>query len=221
MDISTTSSATTTSGTRSDSRPERGAKRIGGIAALLVPAACTVAVYSTAVAGPNLRQGAFPWAVSAGCVLAAMTVAALVRRHHQVWGRGGRTVARATTGGVVGVAVFFVVLGGEDLLNRTLGTARVLSDSDLLTGLGTLAASLLTIVVVPLGLLLVGYFTARAAVLARPGRVAMLAVGPVLVLRAVLTGLTETLWISATWPLLLGVCWAVVGTTLLREGSSR
>lgn len=95
--------------------------------------------------------------------------------------------------------------------NRTLGTARVLSDSDLLTGLGTLAASLLTIVVVPVGLLLVGLFTARAGVLARPGRVAMFAAGPVLILGAVLSGVTETLWISVTWPVLLGGCWAVVG----------
>jgi hypothetical protein len=195
--------------------------RAGGIAGLLVPVACAVAVYSTAVDGPNLRQGAFPWAVSAGCVLAALTVAALARRHVQVWGRARRAVARTTTAGLAGVAGFFVLLGGEDLLNRTVGTARVLSGSDLLTGLGTLAASLLAVVVVPAGLLLVGVFVAGAGVLGRPGRAAMLAVGPGLVLGAALTGATATPLVFVTWPLLLGACWAVVGTALLREGSVR
>lgn len=218
MDIRTTSSARQT---RSGGGLERGLGRIGGVAGLLVPAACAVAVYSTAVTGPNLRQGAFPWAASTGCVLAAITIAAVARQHARVWGHAAQAVARATKWGLVGIAAFFVVVGGEDLLNRTLGTARVLSDSDLLTGLGTLAASLLTLVVVPIGLLLVGLFAARAAVLPRPGRVAMLAVSPVLVLGALLTGLTETLWVSVAWPLLLAGCWAVVGTTLLREGSSR
>ena len=199
----------------------RRVERAGGVAGLFIPAACTSAVWSTVVAGPNLRQGAFPWAAATGCVLAAMTTAALARRHEPVWARGRQAVARATVASLAGVAAFFAVLGGEDLLNRTLGTARALSDSDLLTGLGTLVASLLATVVVPVGLLLVGLFTARCDLVAGPGRVAMLTVGPVLVLGAVLTGVTEALWISAIWPLLLGACWAVVGAALLRGGGDR
>lgn len=82
----------------------------------MVPAACAVVVSSTAVAGPSLRQGAFPWAASTGCVLAALTIAALASRHVRVWGREARAVARATNWGLVGVAAFFFVLAGEDLL---------------------------------------------------------------------------------------------------------
>ena len=196
-------------------------ERVGGIAGLLVPAACAVAVISTALSGPNLRQGAFPWAASAGAVLTAFTIDALARRHDRVWGRLRRAVARGTTGGLLGVAVFFVALGTEDLANEGLGAPRVLSDSELVTGLGTLLASLLATLVVPIGLVLVGIFTSHARLLDRTGRTAMLAVGPVLILGALLTGVTDVSWISAAWPLLLGLCWAVVGASLLREGGHR
>ena len=81
--------------------------------------------------------------------------------------------------------------------------------------------SLLATVLVPVGLLLVGVFTARARVLDRPTRAAALAIGPVLLLGAVLSGTSEALWISATWPTLLGMCWAVLGVGLLRDGGER
>jgi hypothetical protein len=182
---------------------------------------CAIAVYSTAVNGPNLRQGAFPWAASSGCLLAALVIAALAGRHDGTWGRRPRVVANVTTWALVGVAAFFAGLGTEDLLHQTLGTPRFLSDSELITALGTLAASLLATVVVPAGLLLTGAFTARADVLSRPARAAALALGPVLVLGALLSGTTEAPWISAVWPLLLGGCWAIVGIGLLRERSDR
>jgi hypothetical protein len=213
---------TITVGTPTAEAPQRRRLRsLGGIAGMVVPAACAVAVYSTAVTGPNLRQGAFPWAAATGCVMAALTTASVAHCHQRAWKWGRRAVARMTTAGLMGVAAFFVVLGGEDLANRTFGTPRILSDSDLVTALGTLIASLLTVVVVPAGLLLIGIFTARAGVLPRPGRTAMLAIGPVLVLGALLTGITDASWVSATWPMLMGGCWAVVGAALLREGNIR
>ena len=112
---------------------------------------CVIAVYSTAVNGPNLREGAFPWAASSGCFLAALVIAALAGRHDRTWGSGPRVVANVTTWALVGVAAFFAGLGTEDLLHQALGTPRILSGSELITALGTLSASLLTIVVVPAG----------------------------------------------------------------------
>jgi hypothetical protein len=204
-------------------RPRRGggSDRLGGIAGLLVPAACAAAVISTALSGPNLRQGLFPWAAASGVALAGLTTATLARRHEHVWGRLRRAVVRATTWGLFGVATFFVALGTEDLVNQALGTSRVLSASELITGIGTLLASLLATVVVPVGLVLVGVFTVRARVLDRLGRAATCAIGPVLVLGALLTGTTDATWISATWPLLLGLCWAALGTSLIRAGGQR
>jgi len=202
-------------------RLSRDLERLGGAAGLLVPATLAVAVYSTAVNGPNLRQGAFPWAASTTCILVSLVTGALARRHHRTWGRWRRAVVNATTWALVVVAAFFIALGAEDLLHQGLGTPRLLSESGLIAGLGTLVASLLAIVVVPAGLLLTGAFTADAKVLSRPARTATLAVGPVLLLGALLTGMTDALWISVTWPLLLGGCWAVVGIDLLTKRSDR
>lgn len=217
--MTTTTSPRGTPGTRSGA--PHGIERVAGTAGLLVPAACAVAAYATAVDGPNLRQGAFPWAAAAGCVLAALTTIGVGRRHDRAWGRGRRLVAWCTAGALAAVAAFFVVVGGEDLLNRTLGTARIISDNELVTAVGTLGASLLTVVAVPAGLVAVGVAAVRTGVLGRSGRAAMLVVGPVLVLGALVTAATEVAWVSAAWPLLLGGCWAVVGISLLHEGSVR
>jgi hypothetical protein len=124
---------------------------------------------------------------------------------------------RATVLGLLGVAGFFAALGVEDLLNTTLGTARFLSDNDTVTAIGTLVASLLSTVLVPLGLILVGAATYRAHVLDPAGRVGMAAIGPVLLVGALLSGTTDAAWISALWPMVLAGCWALVGLSLLRR----
>ena len=50
-------------------RLSRGLQRLGGVAGLLVPAALAVAVYSTAVNGPNLRSNIAPTRSRARLVL--------------------------------------------------------------------------------------------------------------------------------------------------------
>jgi hypothetical protein len=174
-------------------------------------------VISTLIAGPNLRQAGFPWAASSGAALAAVTTAALRRRHGKTWSRAQHFVASSTVLGLLGVAAFFAALGIEDLTNAVLGLPRFLGDNAVVTALGTLAASLLAMVIVPIGLLLLGVFTIRARALDRSGRFAMAAIGPILIVGAVLTGTTGSMWVAVTWPLLLGGCWAAVGLSLLRR----
>ena len=192
-------------------------ERLGGVAGLLVPFSCAAAVAITAASGANLRQNGFPWAAASGAALAAVAVLAVTRVHSQSWSAGSRMAGRATVLGLLGVAGFFAALGVEDLLNTTLGTARFLSDNDTVTAIGTLVASLLSTVLVPLGLILVGAAAYRAHVLDPAGRVGMAAIGPVLLIGALLSGTTDAAWISALWPMLLAGCWALVGLSLLRR----
>ena len=133
-------------------------------------------------------------------------------------GRPFQAAGIATAAGLLGIAGFFVALGVEDLLTGLVGTARFLSDNDAVTGLGTLVASLLSLLLVPLGLLAVGVATLRSGVLDRTGRLAAVALAPVLLLAALSTATTGSAAVPAACLVLFGVCWALLGRSLLHLG---
>ena len=195
------------------SRPS--AIRFGGFAGLLVPLPALGAAAVSVAVGPNLRQFGFPWLAALAAVLAGACTLGLAGVHAARWGRPLRSVAVATAAGLLGVAGFFAALGVEDLLAGLAGGSRFLSDNDTVTAVGTLVASVLALLVVPLGLLVLGVAALHSHRLDRTGRLAAAALTPSLLLAALAAAATASATTSAVCLGLFGVCWAVLGRSLL------
>jgi hypothetical protein len=191
--------------------------RIGGIAGMLSPLPLLAAGLITATAGQNLRQNDFPWAATLAAILTATCVLglrALLAAH-------GSAVVRvaglATAIALVGIAGFFAALGTEDLLATVAGTSRFLSNNEAITGIGTLTGSLLTLVVTPTGLLILGVAAFRSRLLSRTGRIAAVALTPCLVLGALTSAAATSAPAAAAWVPAFSACWFLLGRALLRS----
>jgi hypothetical protein len=80
-----------------------------------------------------------------------------------------------------------MALGLEELLATWAGIPRFLSDNEVITGIGTLTGSVLTLVLAPFGLLVVGIAAFRSRLLSRSGRLSAVALGPCLILAALIS----------------------------------
>ena len=190
---------------------------IGGIAGMLSPLPLLAAGWITATAGQNLRQNGFPWVATLAAILTAMCVlglGALLSGHGSVV---VRMAGLATAVALVGIAVFFAALGTEDLLATVVGTSRFLSDNEAITSIGTLTGSLLTLVVAPLGLLILGVAAFRSRLLSRTGRLAAVALTPCLVVGALTSAAATSAPTAAAWVLMFSACWFVLGRALLQS----
>ena len=191
--------------------------RIGGIAGVLSPLPLLAAGLITATAGQNLRQNGFPWAATLAAILTALCVLGL----RAVLSTSGSAVVRvaglATAVALVGIAGFFAALGTEDLLATVAGTSRFLSDNEAITGIGTLTGSLLTLVVTPVGLLILGVAALRSRLLSRTGRFAAVALTPCLVLGPLTSAAATSAPAAAAWVLVFSACWFQLGRALLHS----
>jgi hypothetical protein len=191
--------------------------RIGGIAGVLSPLPLLAAGLITATAGQNLRQNGFPWAATLAAILLAMCVLGL---RALLSARGSaivRVAGMATVMALLGIAGFFAALGTEDLLATVAGTSRFLSDNEAITGIGTLTGSLLTLVVTPLGLLIIEVAAFRSHLLSRSGRIAALALTPCLILGALSSSAATSAPAATVWMLAFSACWFLLGRALVRS----
>jgi hypothetical protein len=189
--------------------------RLGGIAGLLAPLPVWGAAAISLAVGPNLRQYGFPWAAALAAVLAGACTIALTGAHAGQWGRGLQVIGVLTAGALLGVAGFFAALGLEDLIADRVGGTRFLSDNDAVTAVGTLAASVLSLLVLPVGFLVLGVAILRSAELDRTGRLAAAALAPLLVLAALIGAATASAAGAAACLGLFGMCWFLLGRSLL------
>jgi len=97
------------------------------------------------------------------------------------------------------------------------GTPRFLSDNEAITGIGTLTGSLLTLVVTPVGLLILGVAAFRSGLLSRSGRIAALALTPSLILGALTSAAATSAPAAAAWVLVFSAFWFLLGRALLRS----
>jgi len=165
----------------------------------------------------NIRQNGFPWAAAAAAVSVAAGTLALTGVHARRWRAPERAVGLVTVGGLLGVAGFFLALGLEDTAATVFGTPRFLSDNDAVTGLGTLTASLLSVVVVPLGWILIGVAVLRARVLTPTARVAAILLTPLLIAGVITSAAFDSTPTSAAWLALFSACWCLIGRDILRH----
>jgi hypothetical protein len=119
---------------------------------------------------------------------------------------------------LLGIAGFFAALGTEDLLATMAGTSRFLSDNEAITGIGTLTGSVLSLIVTPLGLLILGVAAFRSRLLSRTGRIAAVALTPCLVLGALSSAAATSAPAAAAWVLVFSACWFLLGRALLQSG---
>lgn len=192
---------------------------VGGIAGMLSPLPLLAAGLITATAGQNLRQNGFPWAATLAAILTALCVLGLTALHSTRWIAPVRGAGLATAAALLGIAGFFASLGAEDLLATVVGTPRFLSDNEAITGIGTLTGSILTLILTPLGLAVIGIATFRSRLLGPPGRIAAVALAPCLVLGALVSAAATTAPVAAAWVPLFGACWFLLGRDLLRSRS--
>jgi hypothetical protein len=191
--------------------------RVGGIAGMLSPLPLLAAGWITATAGQNLRQNGFPWAATLAAILTALCVVGLTALHASRWSAPARAAGLITATAILGIAGFFTALGTEDLLANVAGTPRFLSDNEAITGIGTLTGSILTLVVTPLGLAMIGIATCRSGLLGRTGRMSAAALAPCLVLGAFVSAAATSAAVAAVWVPVLGACWFLLGHDLLRS----
>jgi hypothetical protein len=144
----------------------------------------------------------------------------LTARHTARWAALVRGTGFVTAAALLGIAGFFTGLGIEDLLATLAGTPRFLSDNEMITGIGTLTGSVLTLVLTPIGLAVVGIATFRSRLLSRAGRLSAVAVAPCLVLGALVSAAATSAPIAAAWVPVLAACWFLLGRDLLRSGRS-
>ncbi|HET6533615.1 MAG TPA: DJ-1/PfpI family protein [Actinoplanes sp.] len=190
--------------------------RAGAIAGLVVPLPTLAAAMITIVRAQNLRQNGFPWAAALAAVLAAGCTIALTGVHWRRWGAVARAAGFTTAAGLTGIGGFFAGLAVEDLLATQFGFSRFLSDNATVTAVGTLTASLLATVIVPLGLAVTGVATVRARLLDTSARWAAVLIAPAMVAGAAVSAATTSAWASGSWLVLLGACWLPVGRSILR-----
>ena len=194
-----------------------GLVRVGGIAGMLSPLPLLAAGWITATGGQNLRQNGFPWAATLAAILTATCVLGLRTLLAPRGSAVVRVVGPATAVALVGIAGFFAALGTEDLLATMAGTPRFLSDNEAITGIGTLTGSLLTLVVTPVGLLILGVAAFRSGLLSRSGRIAALALTPSLILGALTSAAATSAPAAAAWVLVFSAFWFLLGRALLRS----
>lgn len=196
-------------------RPEL--PRVGGLAGAVSPLPLLAAGWITATAGQNLRQNGFPWAATLAAILTAACVLGLTALHSTRWAAPVRVAGLVTAVAILGIAGFFTALGTEDLLATVAGTPRFLSDNEAITGIGTLTGSILTLVLTPLGLAVIGIATFRSGLLSRTGRLSAVALAPCLVLGALVSAAATSAPTAASWVPLFGACWFLLGRDLLRS----
>lgn len=189
--------------------------RVGGIAGLVMPVPILTAAAITVVVGPNLRQYGFPWLAALAAVLSGACTLAVAAAHAGRWRRPPRAATMTTMAGLLGVAGFFAAIGAEDLIATRAGGTRLLSDDGAITAVGTLVASVLTLVVVPVGFGMLGSAVGRARVLDRPGRLAVASLAPSLILGALVSATTDLAWMSAAALAVFAACWYMLGRSLL------
>ena len=95
-------------------------------------------------ASQDLRQNGFPWAATPAAILTAFSVLGLTARHTTRWAALVRATGLITAAALLGIAGYFT-LSIEDLLATLSGTPRFLSDNEVITGIGTLTGSVLTL----------------------------------------------------------------------------
>ena len=191
--------------------------RIGAIAGMLSPLPLLAAGWITATAGQNLRQNGFPWMATLAALLTAACVLGLTALHSARWSAPVRAAGLVTVAALLGIGGFFTALGIEDLLATVAGTPRFLSDNEAITGIGTLAGSVLTLVVTPLGLAVIGIATFRSRLLSRTGRLSAVALTPCLVLGALISAAATSAPAATVWVPVFGACWLLLGYSLLRS----
>ena len=166
----------------------------------------------------NLRQSGTPWVLAAWAVLLLLCVRGVHALH--VWterrscARGAEVHLERVGYGCLAaslclVAVFFAALGLEDVLSAA-GLPRVLSDNEAVTGIGTLAASVSSLVLLPVGLLLFGIATLWRKALPWWGRAMPLCFAALLALTAIAAASSDSA-VAATMCLVL----AAIGSFLL------
>jgi hypothetical protein len=190
--------------------------RGGGIAGLIVPVPMLAAAAITVVVGPNLRQYGFPWVSAVAAVLCGACTLAVTAAHAHRWRRLPRAATMTTAAGLLGVAGFFAAIGTEDLIATRVDGTRFLSDDGAIAAVGTLIASVLTLVVIPVGLGILGSAVVSARVLGRTGRLAAAALAPSLILAALVTAIADRPWMSAAMVAVFAASWHVLGRSLLR-----
>ena len=197
-----------------------GLPRLGGLAGLLSPLPLLAAGLITATAGQNLRQNGFPWAATLAAILCAVCILGLTALHSTRWTARERAAGLVTVAALVGIAGFFTALGAEDLLATLAGTPRFLSDNEAITGIGTLTGSIVTLVIAPLGLAVIGIATFRSRLLGRAGRLSAVTLAPCLVLGALVSASATSALVAAAWVPALAACWFLLGRDLIRSRSS-
>jgi hypothetical protein len=170
--------------------------------------------------GENLRQYGMPWLLA----ITALLLAGLFSGVHAVQADPPRRAERAgyafSIAALVLVAGFFAVLGAEDLVDDLFGTGRFLSSNGVVTAIGTLAGSVASLIVLPIGLCLFGLGTARAHVLPGRSRWLPLAIPIVVVTGAALASKASTSLVSLAWVWLVAAACLHLGTVLWRMGAT-
>jgi hypothetical protein len=195
------------------SRPHVG-PRVGAVAGMLVPLPVGAVTLIILTVGENLRQYGMPWllAITAVLMLGVFSgihaIQASPKRRMEATGYALSSVALAV------VAGFFAVIALEDLVDNVLGTGRFLSSNGAVTALGTLAGSLASLVVLPIGLCLFGIGTARARCL--PGRIRWLpvAIPFIVVIGAAAGSAVSTEAVSLAWTWLVAITCFRLGISL-------
>jgi hypothetical protein len=191
--------------------------RVGGIAGMVSPLPLLAAGWITATAGQNLRQNGFPWAATLAAILTATCVLGLTALHSMRWAAPLRAAGLVTAAALLAIAGFFTALGTEDLLATLASTPRFLSNNEAITSIGTLTGSILTLILTPLGLAVIGIATFRSGLLSRTGRLSAVAVAPCLVLGALVSAAATSAPVAAAWVPVLAACWFLLGRDLLRS----
>ena len=127
------------------------------------------------------------WAATLAAILTATCVLGLTALHSMRWAAPLRAAGLVTAAALLAIAGFFTALGTEDLLATLASTPRFLSNNEAITSIGTLTGSILTLILTPLGLAVIGIATFRSGLLSRTGRLSAVAVAPCLVLGALVS----------------------------------
>jgi hypothetical protein len=202
-------------------RPPLVGPRVGGVAGTLVPVPVGVVTLIILTVGENLRQYGMPLflAITAvlvlGCFSGVHAIQASPKRRLEAAGYALSTAALAA------VAGFFTVIGLEDLIDNVFGTGRFLSSNGAVTALGTLAGSLASLVVLPIGLCLFGIGTARARCLPGRTRWLPLAIPFTVVIGAAAGSAVSTEAASLAWTWLVAITCFRLGIVLLPLGDTK
>ena len=194
--------------------------RVGAIAAMLVPFPVIAVTLIILTVGENLRQYGMPWllAITAvlmlGCLSGIHAVQVSPKRRLEAAGYAFSSVALAV------VAGFFTMIGLEDLIDNVFGTGRFLSSNGVITALGTLAGSLASLVVMPIGLCLFGIGTVRSRCLPGRTRWLPLVIPFTVVVGAAAGSAATTEAVSLAWTWLVAITYFKLGVTLLALGDT-